>query len=352
MKKILLIVVAALAPVLSFGQFSWGYNYFEVGGGVGVMNYSGELTNSIFDYKHLHLGGAIFARYNTGQYLSFRLQGAYGNISGNDADATEQRNKIRNLSYKSHVVEGAIQVEFNLMGYHPRGHQRMFSPYVFLGLNVFNYKPKSAHFDPNQDGAMVALQPLKTEGQGSSALSERSPYSLTQIGIPLGLGFKYAINSHMNIGFEVGFRKTFTDYLDDVGQTYPIDAVSEERLYDTNPYRAEAFGEKSLQELMADRTYEYVAAQRGQTLNEYLNTLSPAMAKEELLRNDDENAIVNEYESYVRARGGELVRGDKLTDWYVFSMLTISYNFIDNGLGRSGHRKRRRRKAGCKSAQF
>ena len=53
-------------------QFNWGHNYFEAGLGGGIMNYSGELTNTIFDYKHLHPAGAVFVRYNLGQYLSFR----------------------------------------------------------------------------------------------------------------------------------------------------------------------------------------------------------------------------------------------------------------------------------------
>ena len=54
--------------------------------------------------------------------------------------------------------------------------------------------------------------------------------------------------------------------------------------------------------------------------------------------------------SKINARGGTLVRGDKLNDFYLFTQLTISYNFLDNGL--VSFRKRRKKKAGCRSAQF
>jgi hypothetical protein len=38
--------------------------------------------------------------------------------------------------------------------------------------------------------------------------------------IPYGLGLRYAVNRDWRIGLEVGMRKTFTDYLDDVSGNY------------------------------------------------------------------------------------------------------------------------------------
>lgn len=351
MKKILLIFAVVFAPFLTKAQFNWGHNYFEVGLGGGIMNYSGELTNSIFDFKHVHPAGAIFGRYNLGRFISFRLQLALGSISGNDADSQDQRNQIRNLNFRSHLFEGSFIVEANLMGFQPRGHEKMFSPYVFVGIGIFNFNPFTTHFDPNLDGQRVFLQPLATEGQGSSTFANRAPYATTQVSIPMGVGIKYAINSNLTIGFEVGFRPTFTDYLDDVGQTYPVNALTGEPFYDQTPYIAGQYGDKSAQELFADGTYAYIASQRGETLSQYLNTLVPILAKDPATITDQtELAIYEEYQSYVNARGGSLVRGDKMNDWYVYTQLTISYNFIENGL--VGFRKRRKRRAGCKSAQF
>jgi hypothetical protein len=69
-------------------------------------------------------------------------------------------------------------------------------------------------------GNKFDLQPLSTEGQGLSQYPERKPYKLTQFGIPLGIGIKFAVNQNISLGWEISMRKTFTDYLDDVSTTY------------------------------------------------------------------------------------------------------------------------------------
>jgi len=333
MKQLSLFFLALSFPFFVQAQHSWARPYFEVGAQLGTSSYSGELVNSMLDTKHLHFAGGIFARYNLNQYLNFRLQASYGNISGNDQDAKELRNQIRNLHFRSHIFEGALMAEINFMGYHTMGHKKLFSPYAFIGLGVFNYNPKAKHFDPNRDDEWVALQPLATEGQGNPNLPNRTAYELTQLSIPMGLGVKFAIHSHLNIGFEIGFRKTFTDYLDDVSLSYPYDVTTNPAtsLYDQTPYDAGQFGNLSEQQLMSDRTYEYLVNQNGGTFGADF----PAQ---------------DAYDAAVAERGGQTTRGDKAQDWYLITGVTISYNFIDNGL--VGSRKRRRKRQGCKSARF
>lgn len=64
----------------------------------------------------------------------------------------------------------------------------------------------------------MRLQPLGTEGQG--LIASRTKYSLIGICIPVGIGFKYTIDRYWGVGLEIGLRKTFTDYIDDVSTTY------------------------------------------------------------------------------------------------------------------------------------
>ena len=61
---------------------------------------------------------------------------------------------------------------------------------------------------------------MGTEGQGTSTFPGRQPYSLTQIGIPVALGCKVAINEYLFIGLETSLLWAMTDYLDDVSLTY------------------------------------------------------------------------------------------------------------------------------------
>ena len=53
-------------------------------------------------------------------------------------------------------------------------------------------------------------------------------YSRVAFCIPYGIGVKEAINRYWSVGVEVGIRKTFTDYIDDVSGVY----------YDNNKLRA------------------------------------------------------------------------------------------------------------------
>jgi hypothetical protein len=67
------------------------------------------------------------------------------------------------------------------------------------------------------------------------------------VSIPIGVGFKYAINSRYNVGIEITYRFTTTDYLDDVSKTY-VDPAVFPPLPDGSPSPAS---------LLSDRSYEY-----------------------------------------------------------------------------------------------
>ena len=70
----------------------------------------------------------------------------------------------------------------------------------------------------NTAGTKIFLQPVSTEGQGF--YQNRKAYSLHQFAIPFGAGATLALSDNIHIGIEVGWRKLFTDYLDDVSTTY------------------------------------------------------------------------------------------------------------------------------------
>jgi hypothetical protein len=90
---------------------------------------------------------------------------------------------------------------------------------------VFKFNPQA-----ELDGEMWELQPLGTEGQGTTFYPDRQKYSLFNAAIPFGLGVKVNINKTFSVGLEWGMRYTFTDYLDDVSTTYAdIDVVQAER---------------------------------------------------------------------------------------------------------------------------
>ncbi|MEQ9166212.1 MAG: DUF6089 family protein, partial [Fulvivirga sp.] len=64
---------------------------------------------------------------------------------------------------------------------------------------------------------------------GVSGMGDKpEEYSNIQPSIPFGLGFKYVLNPKWYMGLEFGARKTFFDYLDNVG---PGDIVVKDYQY-------------------------------------------------------------------------------------------------------------------------
>jgi hypothetical protein len=140
----------------------------------------------------------------------------FGKVEGGDQfSGSTFLKQNRNLSFKSDITELSLVGEltaFNL-------HNIRWSPYVFGGIAFFHFNPYA--FDSL--GTEVFLQPLSTEGQGLAEYPGRKPYKLNQWAIPFGGGIKYNLSDNIRIGLEMGFRRLFTDYLDDVSTDY-IDA--------------------------------------------------------------------------------------------------------------------------------
>ena len=91
----------------------------------------------------------------------------------------------------------------------------MFLLLIFLpDMAIYHFNP----YTTDTSGAKTYLKPLSTEGEGF--IAGKKNYDLTQLAIPFGAGVKFALSDNVNVGLEVGYRKLFTDYLDDVSSTF------------------------------------------------------------------------------------------------------------------------------------
>ena len=184
----------------------------ELGILAGASNYLGELAPDIA-FNETKWNGGLFVRNRLSRYFALRHNMILGRISGNDANF--EFNSLRNLSFRSNVFEISSIVEFNFLpfGTQRQKKERAFTSYAFVGLGFFKFNPKS------QFGTKwVELKALGTEGQG---LNGGKGYSLVSVCIPFGMGLKYNLNKLWTLGIELGFRRTYTDYLDDVSKKYP-----------------------------------------------------------------------------------------------------------------------------------
>lgn len=215
MKKIVLILIF---PTLFITKtFSQEFYRNEFGVMLGTSYYLGDLNPSKHFLQTKFAGGLIY-RYNITPRWAFKVNALLGWLEA--SDARSKANVDRNLGFRSHIFDFSTQIEFNFLPY-ITGHDRFFiSPYIFVGASVFNFSPQA-----NYDGKWYNLQPLGTEGQGTTLDGTRNPYSLTTIAIPFGIGLKYSPHKSISIGLEYGIRKTFTDYIDDVSTRYPNQVI-------------------------------------------------------------------------------------------------------------------------------
>ena len=189
----------------------------ELGLAFGGMNYLGDLNDQSM-FGRVNMAGGLQMRYCFDSRWSMALGGVYGHIEGGNPDVVKQRN----LSFRSQVIEGSIRAEFNFFPYGlVVSSQRRSTPYIFCGLGLFKFNPQAMVTD-SETGEVrwYDLQPLGTEGQGTSAYPERKKYQLIEVSMPFGVGYRWRIAPSMHLTVEYGWRKTWTDYLDDVSTTY------------------------------------------------------------------------------------------------------------------------------------
>ncbi|MEO6405338.1 MAG: DUF6089 family protein [Ferruginibacter sp.] len=178
----------------------------------GAANYQGDLQGKKISFDNSGPALGLGLSYDITNKLIVRGAATYLKVKGSDNNSGSKGVPSRNLSFKTSVLEAQLALEYNLLDLS----ERSFTPYVFAGLAVFHFNPYA--FDSS--GSRVYLRSLGTEGQGLTAYPEKQLYKNNQLAIPFGGGLKLALSDNLQVEIEIGLRKLFTDYLDDVSGTY------------------------------------------------------------------------------------------------------------------------------------
>jgi hypothetical protein len=260
MKKILVCFILSFVFFNSWGQAfmrpnEWKKYKREVFVSIGTANFLGDLggrNKAGTDYSPVDLNFnqsrtafGFGARYKLDRAFNVAAKFSYLNVKGDDARTQDIYRNNRNLNFKSNIYELTIRAELGYQstkrGGNRYGIRKNFGRmraithnlYGYLGVGGFYFNPKGR----TSQGQWVDLYPLHTEGQGLPGGPKQ--YSRFSINIPFGGYYKLTINKIWCIGIDLCYRKTFTDYIDDVGSSYYDPALL-----------AESYGPKSVQ--MAD----------------------------------------------------------------------------------------------------
>lgn len=181
----------------------------------GFTNYLGDLDDN-FTFLFTEYGVGAHIQYAVADRIHLRSTFYYGYMEAADKDAQFTTNYKRNLSFRSNVTEISLQGIVRFLKA-PKGYPKrtLLNPYAFAGIAYFHFNPQA-----ELNGTWYDLQPLGTEGQYLSG-SYPEPYKLWQFSIPFGGGVYIKLSRSFDLAFEMGLRKTFTDYLDDVSTAYP-----------------------------------------------------------------------------------------------------------------------------------
>jgi len=239
------------------------YNGF--GFSVSALNYYGDIApqpkrvSTDISFTRPALGFSFTHRF--GPRYSLQAQFMYGTLKGSDkesADLTDQDNGkyryYRNLSFRNRIKELSLVAYFDLFENDATYVSRVkWTPYAYLGVAGFLHNPQAQ----TSTGEWVDLRPLGTEGQYSTldptdANYGIKPYSKLQVAIPFGIGARFRLNEVMDLWADLGFRYTFTDYLDDVSRNYVDLGVFSSDLARSMSYRS---GELPASERPADVSY-------------------------------------------------------------------------------------------------
>ncbi len=205
-------IIFCLLLIMHFNAEGQGSPEIELFGG--ITNYQGDLQPMVFTFKNSRPGwGVNYIQPLTPNFLM--RAGLYaGRFTASDAD-NKPNLQARNLSVYSRVTEVSLGLEARL--FDPAKYK--LTPYGFLGIGYYRFNPYAYH--PTYNGR-VYLQPLSTEGQGLPGY-EQQPYKLSQFSLPYAFGIRWQVSCKTHIALEFKHSKLFTDYLDDVSTTYPLE---------------------------------------------------------------------------------------------------------------------------------
>lgn len=177
-----------LVFLLTLFAFTSQAQQVEMGISLGASNYTGDIAS--LKLSNFRPAGEVFFRYNLSPVSSLRAALMGGRLGASDFNSQDPFQKKRGVEFTADLVEASLRYEYNFRNFRAREEMLRWSPFVFMGLS----------------GAIIDVNGNYRKDTAKGI----------QLGIPFGIGLKYAMAYNWNLGFEFGTRKTFTDGIDSI----------------------------------------------------------------------------------------------------------------------------------------
>lgn len=153
----------------------------EIGIFTGAAYYTGELNDGQPFYSPSIAYGLLY-RHEINKRYALKLSGTFSRISAQDAMSDNLYQQWRGHSFSTFVSDFAAMFEFSFLPFMAASLHEYYSLYLTAGIGMFYM----------QSPAEIPIHPT----------------------IPFGVGFKYGVSKRIVITAEWAYRKTFTDYID------------------------------------------------------------------------------------------------------------------------------------------
>lgn len=231
MYRLLFILILLASPLLVFSQSS------EFGVSLQGWNYQGDINPKTLPYvPETDFGASIFYRYNLNNNWSFRAQGMYGQVSGDDRNFDDRKTSNPLVDFKTIFFGLEGMIELNLLGrerrnlrlYDQAGNRLSYEELKQGGRTLFdedgnqiNYKiklkrPVSPYLTAGVGGLFFDPTTNLESSNGATFTQKELTQDFSKINFitPIGAGFKFYLNDRWTIGLEALMLPSFSDYLD------------------------------------------------------------------------------------------------------------------------------------------
>lgn len=218
MRKYSVLLILSLVTFTVDAQ-RWKLKRYEGMAGIGTTYILGDVGGNMketlggitdFDFSSTRPSIYLGARYKLREEMSARFNVFYGFAKSDDKNS---RNEPRGTVSTTHLFEVSTQFEY----YFLREDRRLKSAAVFNRRGMVNNYARTAYYAFVGAGALF-YNPT-TNGQNDQYHMVKQGMMVTP-SVPIGLGLKYSYNSKLSIGFEIGGRLTFSDYLEGYSSFY------------------------------------------------------------------------------------------------------------------------------------
>lgn len=232
-KHYTLLLLLVIGCVALQGQ-SWKLMRYELVLGTGTSTIFGDFVGvSAFDnsnnfglkdikYSTQRPSITLAMRYKVTNVFSARINFFYGRGYADGEKKEIQQKKIKAVT---DMIEFSPQFEY----YFLREERKARSSAIFNRRGMINnYSTFSSYLFAGVGG--LVYRPKLIEGSFENRLNNKeSEFKYNQMGVtavfPVGIGFKYILDSRFILGAEIGRRFTFSDYIDGFGPS--IDRLAE-----------------------------------------------------------------------------------------------------------------------------